>query len=118
MDDNDSDPADAPLLATPGAFETLYVPDFVDDHDPDNPQSKKELEEGNWVTFGLELELKECSRSAHPLVWTFPSTVTTVVTLNRSKLRLHACSLLDESLPVPSNWNRSAVGLPMPGHFR
>jgi hypothetical protein len=60
MDDDDSDPADAPLLATPGAFETLYVPDFVDDHDPDNPQSKKELEEGNWVTFGLELELKEC----------------------------------------------------------
>ncbi len=115
MDDDDSDPADAPLLATPGAFETLCVPDFVDDHDPDNPQSKKELEEGNWVTFGLELELKEC----------LPARVDVSLdgdnrrdSQSLIKLRLHACSLLDESLPVPSNWNRSAVGLPMPGHFR
>jgi hypothetical protein len=59
-DDDDSDPVDAPLPATPAAFDSLCVPDFVDAHDPDNPQSKKELEEGNWVTVGLELELKEC----------------------------------------------------------
>jgi hypothetical protein len=51
-------PFDAPLPATPASFDSLHLPDFVDDHDPDNPQSKKELEKGKWVTFGLKL--KEC----------------------------------------------------------